>query len=136
MQIRRRNLRNYTTAEGREPFREWITQLRDKKAQMDIEKQLARCTTSFDDTLHQLLADPETANYYLETSLEAYRKDNNIEILIQSVRNVIEAQGGLVKLVKHTKCDPKHLYDVLNGKQPPQLNKLQEILTDLGIHPY
>ena len=67
MQIRRRNLRNYTTAEGREPFREWITQLRDKKAQMDIEKQLARCTTSFDDTLHQLLADPETANYYLET---------------------------------------------------------------------
>ena len=102
---------------------------------MDIEKQLARCTTSFDDTLHQLLADPETANYYLETSLEAYRKDNNIEILIQSVRNVIEAQGGLVKLVKHTKCDPKHLYDVLNGKQPPQLNKLQEILIDLGIHP-
>ncbi len=84
---------------------------------------------------YRMLADPETANYYLETSLETYRKDNNIEILIQSVRNVIEAQGGLVKLVKRTKCDPKHLYDVLNGKQPPQLNKLQEILTDLGIHP-
>lgn len=102
---------------------------------MDIEKQLAQCTTSFDDTLHELLADPETANYYFKTSLEAYKKDNNIEFLMQSVRNVIEAQGGLGKLVERTKCDSKHLNDILNGKQPPQLNKLQEIITDLGIHP-
>lgn len=84
--------------------------------------------------MHELLADPETANYYLETSLEDYKKDKNIEILMQSVRNVIEAQGGLVKLAKRTKCDPKHLYDVFNGKQPPELNKLQEILIDLGIY--
>ena len=101
---------------------------------MDIKKQLAGCTTSFDDTLHELLADPETAKHYLEISLEAYEKDNNIEILMQSVHNVIEAQGGYVKLAKRTKSDPKHLYDIFNGKQPPQLDNLQNILTDLGTH--
>lgn len=109
----------------------WNEQTENK---MDIEKQLAGCTTSFDDTLHELLSDPETAKYYLETSLEAYEKDNNIEILMQSVRNVIEAQGGFVKLAERTKSDPKHLYDVFNGEQPPQLDNLQDILIDLGTH--
>ncbi len=102
---------------------------------MDIEKQLTGCTTSFDDTLHELLSDPETTKYYLETSLESYEKDNNIEILMQSVRNVIEAQGGFVKLAERTNRDLKHLYAVFNGKQPPQLNNLQDILIDLGIQP-
>ena len=85
--------------------------------------------------MHKLLSDTETAKYYLETSLEAYEKDNNIEILMQSVRNLIEAQGGFVKLAERTKSDSKHLYDVFNGKQPVQLDNLQDILTDLGIHP-
>ena len=102
---------------------------------MDIEKQLAGCTTSFDDTLHELLTDPETAKYYLETSLEAYEKDNNIEILAQSMRNVIEAQGGFTKLAERTNSNPKHLNDIFNGKHPPQLNNLQDILADLGFCP-
>lgn len=42
MQIRHRNLRNYTTVEGREPFRDWITQLRDKKAQAIIAQRIER----------------------------------------------------------------------------------------------
>ena len=42
MQIKHRSLRNYTTAEGREPFRDWITQLRDKKAQAIIAQRIER----------------------------------------------------------------------------------------------
>ena len=42
MQVQRRSLRNYTTIEGREPFREWIRQLRDKKAQVNITQRIER----------------------------------------------------------------------------------------------
>ena len=42
MTIQRRTLRNYTTKDGREPFREWIMRLRDKKAQANITQRIER----------------------------------------------------------------------------------------------
>lgn len=102
---------------------------------MDIETQLKECTTSFDDFLLELLADPEAAKYYLEISLEAYEKDNNIEMLAHSIRNVIVAQGGLTKFAERTNSNPKHLYDILNGKHFPQLNNMLDMLVGLGFRP-
>ena len=42
MQIQRRNLHNYTTRDGREPFRQWLMQLRDKKTQVTIAQRIER----------------------------------------------------------------------------------------------
>ena len=42
MQIKRRRLRNYSKVDGNEPFREWIRQLRDKKAQAIIAQRIER----------------------------------------------------------------------------------------------
>lgn len=101
---------------------------------MDIEKQLYECTTSFDDFLLELLTDPEAAKYYLEASLEEYKKDKNVEILLQCMRNVIEAQGGITKFARRTKSNPTRLHGIFNGKQPVQMNNLLDILEGLGFH--
>ncbi len=102
---------------------------------MNTEKQLEECTSSYDEFLLELLTDLEAAKYYLEASLEEYKKDKNVEILIQSMRNVIEAQGGITKFARHTKCNPKQLHGIFNGKQPVQMSSILDILDGLGYHP-
>ncbi len=57
-------------------------------------------TTSFKDYLLELLSDPESAEHYLEISLENYEKDGDIEMLLLSMRNVVEAQGTIGKLAE------------------------------------
>lgn len=42
MQIIAREVRNYITPEGRNPFREWLTQLRDKRARANIQRRITR----------------------------------------------------------------------------------------------
>ena len=42
MQIITRDVRNYITPEGRNPFRQWLTQLQDKKARANIQRRIAR----------------------------------------------------------------------------------------------
>ena len=42
MQIVTREVRNYITPEGRNPFRQWMARLPDKKARANIQKRIAR----------------------------------------------------------------------------------------------
>ena len=42
MQIIAREVRNYTTPEGRNPFRDRLTQLRDKRTRANIQRRIAR----------------------------------------------------------------------------------------------
>lgn len=42
MQIVARDIRNYITPNSRNPFREWLTQLPDKRAQANIQRRIAR----------------------------------------------------------------------------------------------
>ena len=42
MQIIVREVRNYITPEGRNPFRQWLIQLRDKRARANIQRRIVR----------------------------------------------------------------------------------------------
>ena len=42
MQVITREVRNYVTPEGRNPFRQWLTQLRDKRTRANIQRRIAR----------------------------------------------------------------------------------------------
>ena len=42
MQIIAREVRNYITPEGRNPFRQWLTELRDKRTRANIQRRIAR----------------------------------------------------------------------------------------------
>lgn len=91
-------------------------------------------TTSFQDFLLELLADPESAKYYLEISLEDYEEDGDTEMLAHSIRNVVEAQGGTEKLASRTNGSLQALYETLEAKHSPRLNNLLEILSGLGFN--
>lgn len=42
MQIIAREVRNCITPEGRNPFRQWLTQLREKRTRANIQRRIAR----------------------------------------------------------------------------------------------
>lgn len=115
MQIIAREVRNYITPEGRNPFRQWLIQLRDKKhAQIFRDelhvykrnfgdcKRLGRRTmntetileqtTSFRDDLLKDLTDTEFAMYYIQAALADYKEDGNTASLWMALRGVVEAR--------------------------------------------
>ena len=63
---------------------------------------ILKCTANFRDYLLKDLAEPEFAKHYLEISVENYEKDGDIEILLQAIRDVVEAQDGIEKLATST----------------------------------
>ncbi len=98
---------------------------------MNTEIKLQQCTTSFKDYLLKDLAQPEFAKGYLEAALRDFDKDGNIEMLLLSMKDIAEAQGGIEELVAWTNLSPQTLTYLLNTEHPPQLDKVLDILSTL-----
>ena len=102
-----------------------------KPKRMDIPIKLLQWTTRFKDYLLKDLAQPEFAKGYLEAALQDFDKDGNIEMLLLSMKDVAEAQGGIERLVEWTNLSPKAFAYLLNSKHPLQLEKVLDILSGL-----
>ena len=98
---------------------------------MNIDVKLQQCTVPFKDYLLKDLAQPEFAKDYLEVALQDFEKDSNIEILLLSMKNIAEAQGGIEELVRWTNLSPQTLPYLLNTDPPLQLDKVINILSRL-----
>ena len=98
---------------------------------MNIDIKLQQCTTPFKDYLLKDLAQPEFAKGYLETALQDFDKDGNIEILLLAMKDIAEAQGGIEVLVAWTNLSPQTLTYLLNTEPPPQLDNVLDILSTL-----
>ncbi|MXY26670.1 transcriptional regulator [Candidatus Poribacteria bacterium] len=98
---------------------------------MNINVKLQQCTTPFKDYLLKDLAQPEFAKGYLEAALQDFDKDGNIEMLLLSMKDIAEAQGGIEELVAWTNLSPQALTYLLNTEHPPQLDKVLDILSTL-----
>ena len=98
---------------------------------MNIDIKLQQCTIPFKDYLLKDLAQPEFAKGYLEAALQDFDKDGNIEILLLSMKDIAEAQGGIEELVTWTNLSPQTLTYLLNTEHPPQLDKVLDILSTL-----
>jgi DNA-binding phage protein len=98
---------------------------------MNTDTKFQQCTTRFKDYLLKDLAQPEFAKGYLEAALQDFDKDGNIEILLLSMKDVAEAQGGIEGLVAWTNLSPQALTYLLNSKHPLQLDKVLDILSGL-----
>ena len=98
---------------------------------MNIDIKLQQCTTRFKDYLLKDLAQPKFAKGYLEAALQDFDKDSNIEILLISMKDVAEAQGGIERLVAWTNLSPQALTYLLNSEHPLQLDKVLDILSGL-----
>ena len=82
--------------------------------------------------LRERLANKEKAIGYLDVSLEEYQIDGDTSFFLQGIRNVIEAQGGVVELAKQIQINAETLSEVLSSKNAPQLDTLINIITALG----
>lgn len=103
---------------------------------MNIDIKLQQSTIPFKDHLLKDLAQPEFAKGYLETALQDFDKDGNIEILLFARKNIAEAQGGIEELVPWTNLSPETLTYLLNTEHPPQLDKALDILSRLKDSAY
>lgn len=100
---------------------------------MNMESILIKCTANFRDYLLKDLAEPEFAKHYLEISLENYEKDSDTEILLQAIRDVVEAQGGIEKRAASTNGNFQHLSDALDSQNTSRLDDLLDMLSVLGF---
>ena len=100
---------------------------------LDINKILIN-TVSHEKLLQEHLQDKDYQTSYLETSLEEFAKDGNIDAFIRSLQYVIKARGhgAISSLAKELNMDRSNLSDILNGKVQPKLSTALKLLQGLG----
>lgn len=87
-----------------------------------------------DDFMVDWLRDRETQKNWLETSLEEFTKDGNIDAFIRSLNYVVKARGrgAITALAKDTHMDRSNLSEILNGKKTPRIDTIFKLLNGLG----
>jgi probable addiction module antidote protein len=86
-------------------------------------------SVSYHEELIQYLKNPNDACAYLNAALE----EGDRKHFLIALRNVAEAQGGLLKLARSTKMNRGHLYRLLSHGGNPEINSLHEILRAFGL---
>ena len=87
---------------------------------------------TWDEYLIKVLADHDEAVGHLEAILEDYQIFQNPAVVRDSLRIVIEAQGGVSELAKQADVDPQVLSKVLSDDDIPLLDALGTVLGALG----
>lgn len=96
---------------------------------MTKKNEIKKRTASYQDYLIESLKDCRRAAAYLDAALE----ENDPELFLLALRNVAEAQGGLLKTSKKTKLNRANLYRMLSKKGNPELFSLESLLEAFGL---
>ncbi|MBI5883088.1 MAG: addiction module antidote protein [Elusimicrobia bacterium] len=86
-------------------------------------------TRPHEEFLKKYLADPIEAAAYLN----AIAEDNELDFLLEALRDVVEAQGGVGALAKKTRLSRTTLYKTLSSRGNPEFNTLDAILNVYGL---
>lgn len=79
--------------------------------------------------LVEWLKDPRNAAAYIEAAFE----ENDVEGLMQAMRNVAEAQGGVARVAEKTGLSRETLYRTLSRQGNPQVKNFSAILEATGL---
>ncbi len=79
--------------------------------------------------LLEWLKDPANAAAYVEAALE----EDDTAGLLQALRNVAEARGGVAQIAEKTGLNREALYRTLSKRGNPQLKSLAAILSATGL---
>lgn len=80
-----------------------------------------------------LLKDPMRAKAAIEVALEDFEKDNDVEAMLNTVRLVAKAQGGLAKLARKASISRQALHEALSSKGNPRLRTFKNVIESLGL---
>lgn len=75
------------------------------------------------------LKDPANAAAYIEAALQ----EGDAAGLLQALRNVAEARGGIARIAERTGLNRESLYRTLSRRGNPQLSSLTAILNATGL---
>ena len=82
--------------------------------------------------LMERLSDPEDVIGYLEVSLEEYLDDGDKAFFLKGIKNVVEAQGGILSVSEQAGIDPKFLSGAVHNESMPPFHILRSIFTSFG----
>ena len=77
--------------------------------------------------------DPKRAKYAVKLALEAFETENDIDSLLDTLRLVAQAQGGLAALARKTSLSRQALDQALSAEGNPRLRTFQSVLGSLGF---
>jgi probable addiction module antidote protein len=87
----------------------------------------------FEEILLHEWKDPKRAKLAVEVALEDFREDNDIDALLNILRLVAEAQGGLTKLARKTSLSRQALHEALSSNGNPRLRTFKNVIESLGL---
>lgn len=93
-------------------------------------------SVNYHEVLLEELKDHDEAVAYLNAALEESElgDEDSQEILLNALRNVAEAQGGLTKLAKKTHIRREILYRVLSSKGNPEFRTFTSLIYAMGLN--
>jgi probable addiction module antidote protein len=90
-------------------------------------------TIPLDEVRLEYLRDPKHASYAMKLALEEFEQDNDVDILLDTLRLVAQAQGGLAALARKTHVSRQALHEALSPEGNPRLRTFQSVLGSLGL---
>jgi len=79
------------------------------------------------------LKKPKHSKIAMDVAVEEFEKDKDVEALLNTVRLVAKAQGGLAKLARKASVSRQALHEALSSKGNPRLRTFQSIIGSLGF---
>lgn len=79
------------------------------------------------------LKDPVRAKFALELSVKEFENDGDVDALLDTLRLVARAQGGLADLARRTSVSRQALSEALSPAGNPRLRTFQTVLEALGL---
>lgn len=96
-------------------------------------KKIQEMTGDYEAWLLNSLKNKKQAAIYLQTALEEYQNDGDLEAFLLALRHVARAQGGIGKLSQKTHLNRESLYKTLSSKGNPKLQTIGLLLKGLGF---
>ena len=88
---------------------------------------------SLDDVRLERLKDPKRTNYALKLALQEFEKDNDVGALLDTLRLVSKAQGGIAEVAEKSSMSRQALNKALSPDGNPRLRTFQSVLESLGL---
>ena len=88
---------------------------------------------NLDNYLKDQFQDEENVKEYINAALEQYFEDHNKELFLASLKEVIQAKGGIAEFSKHAHINRQNIYIMISYKGNPSFDNIGSLLTALGL---